>query len=423
MDGYKIKFYMRSIVLFCICLVSLTTLQAQTQPTFHVIMIGATEDKTLARACQLDLLRFHEQFSKIAESIGYAYKPDLLVKENFSNAAIRKSILGLTCGAEDIVVFYYTGHGFNLTKYAGNFPIMAIDTTGDGNFPLMLMHEELMKKKPRFCLTIGDCCNKVIDENVPQDRSMVKGTACNPAIFRQLFLQQRGGVIVASSKRGQVSGAAPGGSFYTWSLLQSIDYACHYNERVTWEQLLDDTQTRMWSIQAARQAKQESIFTVGLASDSTATGPDSQVAVAPANPTATPSSASVDSNAVAPAQPAMVATNGGPAAPQPAAPVSAQRPDFSDVNGFLNTLADESLTYAVRTSKQTQAGQYFVHNARVKVYVNATQVALIPLDQLMSRYSTLAKSIRQVNIVERLSKLDPSGRFYTEVAVQEIWNQ
>ncbi|WP_171062986.1 caspase family protein [Larkinella sp. C7] len=414
---------MRSIVLFCICLVSLTTLQAQTQPTFHVIMIGATEDKTLARACQLDLLRFHEQFSKIAESIGYAYKPDLLVKENFSNAAIRKSILGLTCGAEDIVVFYYTGHGFNLTKYAGNFPIMAIDTTGDGNFPLMLMHEELMKKKPRFCLTIGDCCNKVIDENVPQDRSMVKGTACNPAIFRQLFLQQRGGVIVASSKRGQVSGAAPGGSFYTWSLLQSIDYACHYNERVTWEQLLDDTQTRMWSIQAARQAKQESIFTVGLASDSTATGPDSQVAVAPANPTATPSSASVDSNAVAPAQPAMVATNGGPAAPQPAAPVSAQRPDFSDVNGFLNTLADESLTYAVRTSKQTQAGQYFVHNARVKVYVNATQVALIPLDQLMSRYSTLAKSIRQVNIVERLSKLDPSGRFYTEVAVQEIWNQ
>ncbi len=419
MDGYKIKFYMRSIVLFCICLVSLTTLRAQSQPTFHVIMVGATEDKTLARACQLDILRFHEQFSKIAESIGYVYKPGVLVKENFSNDAIRKSILGLTCGAEDIVVFYYTGHGFNLTKYAGNFPIMAIDTTGDGNFPLMLIHEELMKKKARFCLTIGDCCNKVIDENVPQDRSMVKGTACNPAIFRQLFLQQRGGVIAASSKRGQVSGAAPGGSFYTWSLLQSIDYACHYNERVTWEQLLDDTQTRMWSIQAARQAKQESIFTVGLASDSTTTVPDSQVAVVP--PSTPPSAAPVapvDSNAVAPAQPAMVA-----GAPQPAAPASAQRPDFSDVNGFLNTLADESLTYAVRTSKQTQAGQYFVHNARVKVYVNATQVALIPLDQLMSRYSTLAKSIRQVNIVERLSKLDPSGRFYTEVAVQEIWNQ
>lgn len=403
---------MRSIVLLCVCFFSLTVVRAQPQPTFHVILVGATEDKVLARACQIDVVNVHEQFKGIAESIGYAYKPGVLVKEHFSNKYISAIIGALTCGPEDIIVFYYTGHGFNTTKYAGDFPIMMVDTA-DSNYPLMLIHQELMKKKARFCLTIGDCCNKVVDEQLPKDRSMVKGTQCDAAIYRQLFLEQRGGVIATSSKRGQVSGASLDGSFYTKALLEAMDYACHYNNQVTWNQLLEDTQNRMWGIKAARLAGQKSIFELGLTNDPAAA--PSPAVVAQNTPVDSSANASQPVAAVTPV-PAATPSGSGQSASAPT-----QRPNFSDVNSFLNTLTDESLAYKARTVTQTQAGKYFVHNARVKVYVNATPVAQMPLDQLMSRYSSLAASIRQVNVVERLSKLDPSGRFYTEVAVQEIW--
>ncbi|RRB00097.1 caspase family protein [Larkinella rosea] len=402
---------MRSIILLCVCFFSLAPVRAQSQPTFHVILVGATEDKVLARACQNDVVEVHEQFKRIAESIGYAYKPRLLAKDHFSNDYIGGVVNQLTCAPEDIIVFYYTGHGFNTTKYDGNFPIMMVDTVGS-NYPLMLIHQELMKKKPRFCLTIGDCCNKVVDEKLPKDRSMVKGTQCDAAIYRQLFLEQQGGVIATSSKRGQVSGASVDGSFYTKALLEAMDYACHYNNQVTWSQLLEDTQTRMWGIKAARLAGQKSIFELGLINN--AATPPAPAVVAQNNPAN--SNAGQPVAAVTPvAPPAMPAGSGQPA------PAPAQGPNFSDVNSFLNTLTDESIAYKVRTVTQTQAGKYFVHNARVKVYVNATQVAQMPLDQLMSRYSSLAASIRQVNVVERLSKLDSSGQLYTEVAVQEIW--
>jgi len=411
---------MRFAVLLCICWLSLIGhVQAQAQPTLYAVLVGAVDDRSLARPCQLDMVTMDSQLHKIADDIDYQYKAEVLTKDRFHNNSINTALASLHCNPEDIIVFYYTGHGYNTAQYTGDFPFLMVDPAGVENLPLMQIHEELLKKKARFCLTIGDCCNKVDNEELPKTRSFVKGTQCNSGIYRQLFLQTRGGVITTSSKRGQVSGASTGGSFYTWSLLQSLDYACHYNEEITWQQLLDDTQTRLGTLTAAKVRKQESIYQVNAES-----AVDSTTEVVTLD-NQTPLDTTANSTIAGPAvvQTPVVQTP-AVAVAEPPAPASQpeQRPSFSVVNGYLNALTDETLPYAARKAQQAKAGQFFVHNAKIKVYVNDTPVALMPLEQLMNRYSLLAKKIVQVNVVERLSKLDPSGRYYTELAVQELWN-
>ncbi|TAE21395.1 MAG: hypothetical protein EAZ91_25305 [Cytophagales bacterium] len=421
---------------YCISLWLLSYSAVLARPTFHTILIAATNDHSVGIACQIDLLATHAKFGNIAEKIGYQYNPIVIKDREFGFEAFAQAMRAVRSGPDDIIVFYYTGHGFNVTRNESDFPLLQLDTINPKKIPpLDLIHNLLLEKKPRFCLTIGDCCNRLIDQKLPVERSMAKGTVCDSNIFRQLFLNQRGGVLVASSKRGQVSGASLNGSHFTWALLQSLDYACYYNEQISWKQVLDDTQTRMQNIAVARVAGQQAIYAITEPGQSpAATGQQAaQTDTMPAPPTGGGIELIADTTvtqlgpAVVPAPrpitgPTASGSQPAGATVQPNPLPGTTRPDYSQVNQFLNGLVDESKAYSVRKGLQRQAGDFFVHNARVKIFVNDIQVETVPLSDLMERYGLLAEKIRQINIIETFSKLDPSGRFYTEVAVQEIWN-
>jgi hypothetical protein len=419
------------LILLLACLNLAIPMQAT--PSFHAILVAATKDASIGLPCQVDLHGANSRFAAIAQQLDYRYQAYILQDTGFGVSGLVTTLQSVQCTSEDIIAFYYTGHGFNARQHQSDFPLLQFNPTTDKVIPsLDAIHALLLDKKPRFCLTVGDCCNKLIEEGLPAERSLVKGTTCNGTIFRQLFLEKRGGVLVASSKRGQLSGASPNGSHFTWALLQSLDYACHYNESVSWEQLLADTQNRMQNIAMARMSGQQSIYRITEAGTNLSEGgvvasadtllppvPDTPeptvpapvVGMPPADSSAMDVAPSPDSSAAfVPAPPVL-----------PSAPAVATRPAFSDVNLFLNALVDESKPFATRKQLQRQAGSYFVHNARVRVFVGSTQVEQMPLAELMNRYNLLAAKIRQVNIIETLSKLDPSGRYYVEVALQEIW--
>ncbi|ADB42419.1 caspase family protein [Spirosoma linguale] len=394
------------------------TIKAHSQPTLYGIFVGAVEDPKLAVACQVDIKTMFDRFGSIARSIGYKYKVGVLTKDNFSNESIKSVLDSITCGPDDIIVFYYTGHGYNRAGTSDEFPVLHVDTLQvKTNFPLSGIHQTLLSKKARFCLSIGDCCNALANETPPQERSLVKGTNCNPEIFEQLFLKSRGGVMIASSKRGQFSGASFTNSWYTWAFQESLEYACHYNNQITWQQLLDDSQNRMWSITAARVHKQESVYKLNLLDQSTSPTPVAAVQADTVPNNAPVASTPVVSGNAAPPVEVVNSTT------MLTVSTAGQRPDYSLVNKYLTGLANPLISYQTRKAMQLQAGRFFIHNAKVNLYVNDTRVDVLPLQQLMNRYavSTDKHSVRQVNLVERLSKLDPSGRFYTEIALQEIW--
>lgn len=120
---------------------------------------------------------------------------------------------GLRCSANDIVVFYYNGHGgrnVDEDEEAHPFPMMCLGGH-DRNKLVRLewVHNQLKAKGARLVVSISDCCNSYAsglsgkgltysDGAVVMSKDMV-------ANIQNLFMNYKGDIIATSSKPGQAS--------------------------------------------------------------------------------------------------------------------------------------------------------------------------------------------------------------------------
>lgn len=117
----------------------------------------------------------------------------------------------LQCDREDIIVFYYIGHGTENTN-TSKFPLMLMAQTNVNKFiPLSWVHETLKKKGGRLTVSIGMCCNarQGAPGIVAPTFSMNYGnTYVDPNMsqnIKKLFLDYRGDLIVTSASPNESS--------------------------------------------------------------------------------------------------------------------------------------------------------------------------------------------------------------------------
>lgn len=137
----------------------------------------------------------------------------------------------LDCGSdgEDIVVFYYIGHGTENTN-TSVFPLMLMAQSNPNKFiPLEWVHDTLRKKGARFTLTIGMCCNarQGAPGKIAPSFSVNYGNAYVDSnmseSIKKMFLNYRGDLIVASASPAESSWACNSNigptDFFTLNLL------------------------------------------------------------------------------------------------------------------------------------------------------------------------------------------------------------
>lgn len=77
---------------------------------------------------------------------------------------------GIIVNKEDIVVFYYTGHGFMYQNQVSAYPHLAFGpVVNQGiSYPgLEAIHHVLVVKKGRLTITLGYLCSSKIDTLIP----------------------------------------------------------------------------------------------------------------------------------------------------------------------------------------------------------------------------------------------------------------
>lgn len=204
--------------------------------TLHAVLVADTNDASIGTSVGIDHKRLQSLVKSISDNTGLSLKVQAITGDQLSLASVNQAINGVSASSEDVVLFYWSGHGYSAGE--SQFPTMGLKT---GTLGLLAVKETLGRKNPRLLIVVGDTCNKPSGsrgEEVPSARDE------KPENYRELFLKYRGTIIASGSKRGQYSYGSPqSGGFFTNALLSSLSKELASSSKPSWETLMKRAET------------------------------------------------------------------------------------------------------------------------------------------------------------------------------------
>lgn len=217
-----------TILLFVNC-TYITTISAQ---TMHFISMFDTNDKNIGTGMQTEHKLIVNEMQTIAsylEEFGYDSEFSEYYGNNCGRASLIQAVNGLQVNNEDVVVFYYGGHGARANNNSEDrFPQMCLGERNERDWvPSSLIKNMIIKKNPRLTIILTGCCNKedagvTIKSIVAQSQGYTSERGVNKEAFKQLFLNSKGIVQLTSSRAGEYSYCSEDGSIFCHALLEVL---------------------------------------------------------------------------------------------------------------------------------------------------------------------------------------------------------
>jgi hypothetical protein len=310
--------------------------------TLHLITVGAFDDKKLSSAVFSDIEVMKENLNFICQNINYKLTTKIIGNADFNSNSILKSLDTIKVEPQDIIFFYYSGHGYNDSNANTRFPIFQLNDFKQHQLLVDDVSDLLKAKNARLSITMGDMCNNFLpngEKGMGKIISIKGGYVSedmNP-VLRKLFLETQGYIKIASSEKSQFSNAYQDGSLYTKAFDKALTEAIDKNTEISWESLLEDAQQRLELLLPSKV--QRSIYDIN-----------------------------------------------GKVFPGEVAPIV---PDphytFDQINKYLNFIANENEEPTLRQKAIQEANKYFVENAHVKLFVNETETDGQSINKLLKR--------------------------------------
>lgn len=223
------------LALFCQIINAQTS---QVFSTFHAIVFADTQDNVIGKSTGYDLnsicnmlVEVQSSLKNEMEFVYYIYPEKYCSPEN-----LRKVLKNMHCKSNDVVFFYYSGHGVRSTEDISPYPQMCLGLSLREQSRMISVEgvdKAIAEKNPRLRFVITDCCNST-DEYVTPKLEISKGNSIvnsqKEGNYRKLFLNKYGNVIMSSSKAGEVSSCNEEiGGFFTYCFLAVIENAIKQN--------------------------------------------------------------------------------------------------------------------------------------------------------------------------------------------------
>lgn len=199
-----------------------------------LITVANTNDETIGKSATVDLQNVNTLFSGIALNIGITKIIPLQISgSGYSKHAVLAALKALAAqkpSSSDIIIFYFSGHGFRLPGDVSAYPNLSFRTPENrkdnvvGDYiPLEEVYNQLMALKPRVCMVFGDCCNASIYENPVFGTDVIKPKGAgtlgdfNVETAKKLFLPPEPiAMLVGSVQKGHLSvGNTSLGGYFT----------------------------------------------------------------------------------------------------------------------------------------------------------------------------------------------------------------
>lgn len=213
---------MKTFLKICLLFLFSIPVMGNTNPgevTLHMIIFADTEDDSIGKSCAVD----YDNMEGLAEFI--ADNSDLNLKTYYHKAAASKksellnTLDNLQVGTNDVVFFYYSGHGYRTTNSESPYPrLYVLDDTFSQNDQGVAVEEvrtKISAKNPRLSLVMVDACNSMLDMKEPI--TGVSGEGNLAAQLRRLFIEAEGEIVLCGSEAGDGMNDSGNYTGYSWS--------------------------------------------------------------------------------------------------------------------------------------------------------------------------------------------------------------
>jgi len=235
----------------CLLLLSLMLAVVFSFPTeaaaLRVMIVIDADDNSIGAA--VDARNIENLAEDIARTTGLTFHPEVIKIEGElaatssrqpgrGNEFVRQAIKRLSVERDDVVIFYYSGHGVG--DKDAKWPGLAVEGVFTPIHRLLEMgwvKDILWEKQPRLLLVIVDACNNfgTIPTPPPIPHS---GRKTLSSIYPQLFLQYQGYLLASSSKRGEYSIGGLGGGAFTNRFLRELEIERASTQPPQWENIV-----------------------------------------------------------------------------------------------------------------------------------------------------------------------------------------
>ncbi|MDQ2994127.1 MAG: caspase family protein [Pseudomonadota bacterium] len=207
----------------------------------YSIIAADTDDHIIGDSVLQDFTHVRKKMQEIANYLGIDLKEISIRGEKTKPSILLATLNKAPIQKDDVVVFYYSGHGYRTqSKGASPWPNLYFSTPDQG-IKYELIMELLADKHPRFLLTMVDVCNSFCPESGapplvtrPTDRPSSKEQQRIQSNYRHLFLDLPGSVHITSSAIGEYSYGYSDGGLYTNAFLSTLTYLTRTSTQAEW---------------------------------------------------------------------------------------------------------------------------------------------------------------------------------------------
>lgn len=221
------------------------------ETTIHLIIAANTAITDIGASCEKDKQRMISEMDAVADALGIGLKKYIIDDKNLTKDYVVNTIENVSPGSNDVIIFFYTGHGFrwsNQTDPYSNMDFRYNPYTQISNETCMTLSEvnnKLTLKGARLTISLADCCNSDIGVNARSSEKFLTSRSdpnYDEKKLARLFLHARGSIISCAASPGEVSWCNESeGGFFMFSFFQALHEEVGYlDNNPTWEDILDN---------------------------------------------------------------------------------------------------------------------------------------------------------------------------------------
>lgn len=247
--------------------------------TIHAIIVGATmdEERILKEGLNVNMTDIGEELKLVAENTNLSVKLYDFTNYQFQSNLVRNAINNLICNSQDVIFFYYAGHGFRYNNQNDPWPVLAVDyninTISDASehgIPLSEIVNNLKNKNARLTIVVAECCNKTNGYKAPtieefKGQANLSFSIRDPQRLKELYEQSSGFIVASSSIPGQVSKVNSRlGSYFTRSFVEVHKELTGISNNANWEDIFKKAKERTIRIAEVNGFNQEPQYEINV---------------------------------------------------------------------------------------------------------------------------------------------------------------